>query len=177
MTHLPSVAEPRSGSFDTARGNYESRRLADEINAEFDKLTEQVTITGHHLRSCLDRVFICGKLLLEAKAKFKGEFGLWCECNLKFGMTTANCYMRCTKKFLKIYEEGKLGLQSVKALYQAAGILPPVGSGRQSEHSDPLIGLWNVTKRLDNWLPSIPEDQQSRLREWWETFGKRAGFM
>lgn len=118
----------------------------------------------------------CGAMLLEMKARKKGEFLLWLHSYCpKISESTAKNYMRIAK-LRESLGDASIDLQSVRQFYQLAGIMPPREPQPRSDGAQ-ILQFWSFTTKIENWLPLMPDTQKSRFREWWESVGRGQGWM
>ena len=118
----------------------------------------------------------CGELLLEVKSAKRGEFLLWCKCYLpQICESTAKNYMRCAKLRRELGDRA-VDLQSLREFYSLLGIMPPRGESTRQKGTQ-ILSFWAFATKIQNWMPSLPEEQRPRIRAWWEGIGKAQGWL
>lgn len=146
-----------------------------EIHERIERLRDDVL---RSIGGAIGLAVEAGKILLEVKTKHKGEWLLWVETHCKFSHDTARNYIKLAENYAQI-RNLDVDLQGLTSAYRAIGLLPErnetEGSG-QDKNTDPFYSFWHQTKKLNEWVPKLPEAQKPRLIEWCLGLLKELGY-
>ncbi len=126
-------------------------------------------------RAC-EAALRCGDLLIREKEKHKNEWLLWLKCNCpEICQSTAKNYMRIAK-IRQSLGGAAVDLQTLRAFYLLAGILPPHTPAPRNSASQ-ILQFWSFATKINHWLPELPASQNGRLKDWWESIGRTRGWL
>lgn len=146
------------------------------IAREYDAAQQSMEATLKAASDACQAALRCGEMLLEMKARKKGEFLLWLSSYCQqISESTAKNYMRIAK-LRRSLGDSSVDLQTVRQFYQLAGIMPPRAPVPRSDGSQ-ILQFWSFTTKIGNWLPLMPDSQKSRFKDWWEEIGRGQGWM
>ncbi len=151
-------------------------KAAAAILEHFERSQAAVSETLKTAALACESALRCGELLLEMREKKRGEFLLWCKCYVPaISESTARRYMRISQ-LRRSMADSPIDLQTLRQYYQLLGIMPPRGE-TQRQNGSQVLNFWSFATKLNNWMPSLPEEQLPRVRAWWTEFGKSQGWI
>lgn len=171
MQTLPTLVLKTPESF----SGLDLNSLAAEINQSHVNADDSAKEAIHYGWKGVVYVINSGNALIEAKRRIKsGDWLLWLESHIDFDVRTAQNYMRCAERYTKSISQGDVDFQSVKQLYQAAGVLPPNTPVEPMKYPSGRPPIWlRYLEKLDAWLLKADSESKARVKAWAEDVLRR----
>ena len=150
--------------------------LSDAINEKWALAQELRDKTLESASEAIRAALDCGDLLIRKKSQSRGNFELWLRAYCpKMAQSEAKAYMTMAKLRREVGDD-PIDSQLVWQFYHGCGLLPPRAPTERNP-SGQILQFWSFCGKIKNWLPSIPEEQKPRIRQWWENIGKMQGWL